>query len=419
MTLAEPRAPAQTDTHEKYDVGGVLLDRPFKIRRLGHFGFSARNLKEMLQFYNQEIGFKITDPMNFAEHGPAIAEKLKGIADTHQYFMRHGTDHHSFVMADQEVVNRLYASRPHQPTHSINQMTWQVGSLREVVNAIDYFEKKDVLINRAGRDMPGSNWHVYPFDPELHRNELYYGIEQIGWSGKPKPAELYERGFHERPDLPQISEEEEVWRAEKAGVDLHSGYLQRESMPSVYDVDGVLLPRPFKVVKIGPVGIYVDDIDAVSAYYENIMGFVITREIVYNGERCRFLRCNTEHHSLALYSKKLRTELNGAEDSTCMSFGVQLANYRQLRDAVAFLKDRGREIVEMPGALFQGMDYAAAVTDPDGVRCILYSYMEQVPGNAHMLPEGAPANTNPVTWPERIEPRPDTYMGEAYLGPWG
>lgn len=414
MTMDPPAAKAD----EQYDVGGVLLERPFKIRRLGHFGFSAKNLKECLQFYNQEVGFRITDPMNFAER-PPMAKLLEGIPDTHQYFMRHGTDHHSFVMADREVVNRLYASRPHKPTHSINQMTWQVGSLREVVNAIDFFDKHKVPVNRAGRDMPGSNWHVYPFDPEFHRNELYYGIEQIGWSGKPKPAELYARGFHERPDLPQISEEEEVLRAEQAGVDMNTGYLQRESMPSIYDVDGVLLPRPFKVVKIGPIGLYVDDVDAVSAYYEKIMGFLVTREITYKGHRCRFLRCNTEHHSLALYSKELRKELNGAEDSTCMSFGMQLANFRQLRDAAAFFRERGRQIIEMPGELFPGMDYAFAVIDPDGVRAIFYHAMEQVAGAAQFLPPAASANMKVDTWPQTIPGRADIYSGEAYLGPWG
>jgi len=427
MTLTEKSADASSRSPTqpqggaeggKHDVGGILLDRPFKIRRLGHFGYSARNLKECLQFYNQEIGFKITDPMNFAA-SPAMAEKLKGIEDTHQYFMRHGTDHHSFVMADQRVVDRLYASRPHKPTHSINQMTWQVGSLREVVNAIDYFEHTGVPINRAGRDMPGSNWHVYPFDPEFHRNELYYGIEQIGWSGKPKPKELYERGFHEAPDLPQISEEEEVFRAEKAGVDLHSGYLQRESMPSSYDVDGVLLPRPFKVVKIGPVGIYVKDVDAVSAFYENILGFTLTREVTFQGHRCRFLRCNTEHHSLALYPIALRETYGHTNESTCMGFGAQLANYRQLRDAVAFLKARGRKIAPLPGELLPGVDYAAAVIDPDGVPLILYYQMDQVAGSGPLTDNAEAANTDPSTWPERLTPRPGAYSGEAYLGPWG
>ena len=30
-----------TTVDTKYDVGGVLLDRPFKVRRLGHFGFNV------------------------------------------------------------------------------------------------------------------------------------------------------------------------------------------------------------------------------------------------------------------------------------------------------------------------------------------------------------------------------------------
>ena len=29
-----------TTTQTQYDLGGVMLDRPFKIRRLGHFGMA-------------------------------------------------------------------------------------------------------------------------------------------------------------------------------------------------------------------------------------------------------------------------------------------------------------------------------------------------------------------------------------------
>ena len=33
---------------KKFDVGGVMLERPFKLRRLGHFGYNTSKLDECL-----------------------------------------------------------------------------------------------------------------------------------------------------------------------------------------------------------------------------------------------------------------------------------------------------------------------------------------------------------------------------------
>src|SRR5437660_11835452 len=85
-------------------------------------------------------------------------------------------------------------------------MTWQVASLGEVSNAVDWFNAKGVRISRVGRDMPGSNWHCYPYDPEGHRNEIYYGMEQIGWTGRSKPQAMRERAFRKRWPHPQMPE---------------------------------------------------------------------------------------------------------------------------------------------------------------------------------------------------------------------
>ena len=46
---------------QQYNVGGILLSRPFKVRRLGHFGFNAVKVTEGLEFYNGLLGFKISD----------------------------------------------------------------------------------------------------------------------------------------------------------------------------------------------------------------------------------------------------------------------------------------------------------------------------------------------------------------------
>jgi catechol 2,3-dioxygenase-like lactoylglutathione lyase family enzyme len=406
----------EADGQAKYDVGGVLLQRPFKIRRLGHFGFNFTQMDEALRFYTDLLGFVISDDLDFRPRLPAAL--TAGVRDTTGYFTRYGTDHHAFVLFPREALERMGMGGGEV---TINQITWQVGSLREVGNSLDYFEKHGVSVRRVGRDTPGSNWHAYPLDPDGHTNELYYGIEQVGWDGYSKPRTMYNRGFHERPPLPQIAEFDEVEQAIQAGVDLQSGTRSIERNPRMYDVDGILLARPFKIVRIGPVRLFVGDIDRSVDYYTRVLGLVLTEEVRYRGQRCVFLRANTEHHSLALYPLQLRGELGLSPHTTSLSFGVQLANYRQLKDALGFLQERGVTIRELPPELSPGIDYSALAIDPDGHAIQLYYYMQQVGSNGHAAAGELRASgaESVSTWPKTVAARPDTFMGEALLGPWG
>ena len=138
------------------------------------------------------------------------------------------------------------------------------------------------------------------------------------------------------------------------GVDLASGYRHPEQAPATFDVDGILLPRPFKVVRHGPIRLFCRDLDAMARFYCDVLGFLVTEDVTWDGHRCVFLRCNTEHHSLALYPMALRAALGWPGASTVLSFGMQVANYRQLRSAVAFLKERRCRFVEVPAELTPG-----------------------------------------------------------------
>jgi Glyoxalase/Bleomycin resistance protein/Dioxygenase superfamily len=64
-----------------YNVGGVLLPRPFKIRRLGHFGFNVVNLAESVDFYTQLLGFKPSDTLDFTT-APWMPEDRSTLGDT-------------------------------------------------------------------------------------------------------------------------------------------------------------------------------------------------------------------------------------------------------------------------------------------------------------------------------------------------
>ena len=77
-----------TTQQKEYSVGGVMMPRPFKIRRLGHFGFNVNSPKDSLTFYRDLLGFKISDHIDFKAN-PQRAEMLKDVTDAGGYFMHH------------------------------------------------------------------------------------------------------------------------------------------------------------------------------------------------------------------------------------------------------------------------------------------------------------------------------------------
>ena len=403
--------------HGKFNVGGVVLDQPFKIRRLGHFGFNLVDMDEGLRFYTDLLGFRVSDVMDYSRRAKDPAQ-LAGLGNPNGYFTRYGTDHHAMVLFPKRVRDAL--GRGDKPGVTINQITWQVGSLSEVGNAIKWFAERNIKQQRSGRDMPGSNWHTYLFDPDGHSNELYYGIEQVGWNGHSKPRIMYDRGFNEPPTLPQISEQQEVEEALAKKVDLTSGYRHVESLSATFDVDGILLPRPFKIVRLGPVYLFVENLAESEAFYRDTLGFTLTEESVWKGYRCVFLRANTEHHSLALFPLALRDILGLSSHTSCAAFGIQLANYRQLRDAVKFLQEHRVKVTEaLPLELHPGIDYAAYAFDPDGHCIQLYHSMEQIGWERKPRPKELRQPRRLAEWPELLEADVNSYLGEPFLGPWG
>ena len=403
----------------KHNVGGVLLDQPFKIRRLGHFGVNAIDMAGALRFYKDLLGFRIVDVRDTFK-GKPVPDHLKAFGDANGYFFRYGSDHHALVIYNQRLRMAMDKSgKRFRHGRTINQITWQVGSLAEVYDGDAWMKSVGQNMVRVGRDMPGSNWHTYMFDPDDHVNELYDGIEQIGWSGQSKPEAMHNREFSDVPPLPQICEYQEVQDALAEGVDLMSGYRYIEPLPHKYDVQGILLPRPFKIVKLGPIGLFVEDMAKSVDFYTRIMGFIPTEETTYHGHRCVFLRNNTEHHSLSLYPLALRAKLGFAEHTSMMAFGLQLANYQQLRDAVAFLKDNGVRVEELSSDLTPGMDHTAFAFDQDGQAVQLYYSMEQIGWDGKPRPASARRKVTPGNWPESREALSDRYAGEPFLGPWG
>jgi catechol 2,3-dioxygenase-like lactoylglutathione lyase family enzyme len=393
-----------------FDVEGYRLDRPFRIRRLGHIGLNCTQFDECLHVYRDLLGFRVSDRLEFLERSDA-PESLKGLGDTGGYFMRHGTEHHSLVLFNKRVREAYDKQRSFRPGVTVNQISWQVGSLREVVDGESWLRGQGEDIQRAGRDMPGSNWHTYFYDRDGHTNELFYGMEQVGWSGYSKPLNLYYLLSRHTAKLPQVSETDEISAALDEGVDLCSGSRHVSREPAGYDVGGVLLPRPFKIVRIGPLRLFVNDIDAARNFYRDALGLRVTAEVDYQGLGCVLLQSSTEHHSIGLYPVELRDRLGLSPHSTTFSVGMQVGGYRQLRDARSYLLDHGLREVKLPPELVPGLPRAFRVADPDGHLIEFYDGMVQVLPPEPAVPAGADE------WPQAVDTDGAAFRGEPYLGP--
>jgi hypothetical protein len=102
-----------------------------------------------------------------------------------------------------------------------------------------------------------------------------------------------------------------------------------------------------------------------------------------------------------------------------MSLGVEVATYKQLRDAIDFLKQKGLRFIDtIPFELHPGIDYAAHAIGPDGHCIELYHAMEQIGWDGRPRP-AAQRRRAEADWPQTIEGSPDAYADQTLQGPLG
>jgi catechol 2,3-dioxygenase-like lactoylglutathione lyase family enzyme len=165
--------------------------------------------------------------------------------------------------------------------------------------------------------------------------------------------------------------------------------------------------------------LFVADLDRSERFYTELLGLTKTEEVDYRGHRCVFLRCGTDHHCVGLFPLALRRELGLNPATTLMSVGMQVATYKQLKDAIAFLRQTELRFIDsIPFELHPGIDYAAHAIMPDGHCIQLYHAMEQVGWDGRPRPAAQRRRVGP-DWPQAIDATPDTYADQVMQGPLG
>jgi catechol 2,3-dioxygenase len=143
---------------------------PFQIGKIGHIVINVRDVAKSAEFYTQILGFQISDvyPDEMVPGG--------------MVFMRCNPDHHGIALVGsmEESADNI----------ELNHIAFEVPSLDDVIRARDHLQHHQVPIDFAGRRRAGCQIAVEFRDPDNHRLEIYWGIDQIGSDGRARsPAE--------------------------------------------------------------------------------------------------------------------------------------------------------------------------------------------------------------------------------------
>ena len=142
---------------------------PFHIGKLGHVVLHVADMERAVRFYVEVLGFEISDI--YAE------DMMPG----GMVFLRWNADHHGIAL--------IGGLRGPAENAELNHLAFEVSSLDEVIRVRGHLKAHDVPIDFDGRRRAGCQIAVEFRDPDNHRLEVYWGLDQIGSDGRARPAD--------------------------------------------------------------------------------------------------------------------------------------------------------------------------------------------------------------------------------------
>jgi catechol 2,3-dioxygenase-like lactoylglutathione lyase family enzyme len=140
---------------------------PFGIAKIGHVVLHCRDIERTVKFYTEILGFKVSDVYPDA------------MVPGGMVFMRCSADHHGigFVGCLDEPSRHI----------ELNHIAFEVATLDEVLRARDYLAARGIAIDFEGRRRAGSQIAIEFHDPDGHRLEIFWGLDQVGTDGRVRP----------------------------------------------------------------------------------------------------------------------------------------------------------------------------------------------------------------------------------------
>jgi catechol 2,3-dioxygenase len=148
---------------------------PFRINKIGHVVLNCSNLERSVKFYTEVLGFQVSDvyPEDMMPGG--------------MVFLRCGSDHHGIGL-----VGTMPGG---SQTIELNHLAFEVSTLDEVLLAAKRLKECGAVVDFEGRRRAGVQIAVEFRDPDGHRLEIYWGVDQVGTDGHVRPSSEW-KGAH-------------------------------------------------------------------------------------------------------------------------------------------------------------------------------------------------------------------------------
>ena len=141
---------------------------PFQLGKIGHVALYVADIARSTQWYKDMLGFAVSDIYD--------DNMMPGGA----VFMRCNPDHHGIALFKATEANPAGAGLHH--------LAFEVATLDDVLRARAHLRAHAVPIDFDGRRRAGVQIAVEFRDPDNHRLEIYWGIDQIGPGEQARPA---------------------------------------------------------------------------------------------------------------------------------------------------------------------------------------------------------------------------------------
>src|ERR1700712_134846 len=141
---------------------------PFQLGKIGHIALYVADIERSSRWYTEVLGFQVSDTYD--------EDMMPGGA----VFLRCSPDHHGIALFKATERNLAGAGLHH--------LAFEAPTLDDVVRARAHLRQNDVPIDFEGRRRAGVQIAVEFRDPDNHRLEIYWGIDQIAIGEQARPA---------------------------------------------------------------------------------------------------------------------------------------------------------------------------------------------------------------------------------------